>query len=160
MAETAIVAGGCFWCTEAVFRDVIGVSKVESGYIGGTVAEPDLQAGLLGQHRPCRGDPRDLRSGHDLAGGDARRVPGHARSDPAQPPGQRRRHPVPHARSSRSTTAQRAEAEAAIARWNADHPAAAGGHHDRGPRPSGIRPRTTIRNTGKAKASGTPIAWR
>lgn len=38
--ETAIVAGGCFWCTEAVFRDVIGVSKVESGYIGGTVADP------------------------------------------------------------------------------------------------------------------------
>ncbi len=38
--ETAIVAGGCFWCTEAVFRDVIGVSAVESGYIGGTVADP------------------------------------------------------------------------------------------------------------------------
>jgi peptide-methionine (S)-S-oxide reductase len=38
--ETAIVAGGCFWCTEAVFRDVIGVSEVESGYIGGTVADP------------------------------------------------------------------------------------------------------------------------
>ncbi len=38
--ETAIVAGGCFWCTEAVFRDVIGVSAVESGYIGGGVANP------------------------------------------------------------------------------------------------------------------------
>ena len=38
--ETAIVAGGCFWCTEAVFRDVIGVSKVESGYIGGSVPKP------------------------------------------------------------------------------------------------------------------------
>lgn len=38
--ETAIVAGGCFWCTEAVFRDVIGVDSVESGYIGGTVANP------------------------------------------------------------------------------------------------------------------------
>jgi peptide-methionine (S)-S-oxide reductase len=37
---TAIVAGGCFWCTEAVFRDVIGVSDVESGYIGGTVPNP------------------------------------------------------------------------------------------------------------------------
>jgi len=41
MAEqTAIVAGGCFWCTEAVFRDVIGVGCVESGYIGGTVPNP------------------------------------------------------------------------------------------------------------------------
>ena len=34
--EQAIIAGGCFWCTEAVFRDVIGVSAVESGYIGGS----------------------------------------------------------------------------------------------------------------------------
>lgn len=38
--ETAIVAGGCFWCTEAVFRDVIGVSAVESGYIGGDAPDP------------------------------------------------------------------------------------------------------------------------
>jgi len=36
----AIIAGGCFWCTEAVFRDVVGVSEVESGYIGGSVAGP------------------------------------------------------------------------------------------------------------------------
>ena len=41
MAEQqAILAGGCFWCTEAIFKDVIGVSKVESGYIGGSVANP------------------------------------------------------------------------------------------------------------------------
>jgi peptide-methionine (S)-S-oxide reductase len=39
MAE-AIMAGGCFWCTEAVFKDVMGVSAVESGYIGGGVADP------------------------------------------------------------------------------------------------------------------------
>lgn len=38
--ETAIIAGGCFWCTEAVFRDVIGVSQVISGYIGGTTENP------------------------------------------------------------------------------------------------------------------------
>ena len=40
----AIFAGGCFWCTEAVFRDVIGVSQVESGYIGGTVPDPTYKA--------------------------------------------------------------------------------------------------------------------
>ncbi len=41
MAERqATVAGGCFWCTEAVFNDVVGVSKVESGYIGGTLPNP------------------------------------------------------------------------------------------------------------------------
>ena len=38
--QQAILAGGCFWCTEAVFRDVIGVSNVESGYIGGDVENP------------------------------------------------------------------------------------------------------------------------
>ena len=38
--ETAIMAGGCFWCTEAVFRDVVRGDSVESGYIGGTLADP------------------------------------------------------------------------------------------------------------------------
>lgn len=38
--ETAIIAAGCFWCTEAVFGDVIGVTEVESGYIGGHVESP------------------------------------------------------------------------------------------------------------------------
>lgn len=38
--EYATLAGGCFWCTEAVYNDVIGVESVESGYIGGTVANP------------------------------------------------------------------------------------------------------------------------
>src|SRR5438128_10626295 len=38
--EIAILAGGCFWCTEAVFLDVIGVQSVTSGYTGGTVANP------------------------------------------------------------------------------------------------------------------------
>src|SRR3569623_1573386 len=41
MAEqVAILAGGCFWCTEAVFLAVIGVSKGESGYTGGSAANP------------------------------------------------------------------------------------------------------------------------
>src|SRR4051794_5144105 len=46
--ETAVLAGGCFWCTEAVFLDVIGVSKVESGYTGGTVANPTYKQGCGG----------------------------------------------------------------------------------------------------------------
>ena len=41
MAEQiAILAGGCFWCTEAVFLDVVGVTKVESGYTGGHTSNP------------------------------------------------------------------------------------------------------------------------
>jgi peptide-methionine (S)-S-oxide reductase len=38
--ETAIVAGGCFWCVEADFEKVRGVVEVVSGYTGGTVANP------------------------------------------------------------------------------------------------------------------------
>lgn len=38
--EVAVLAGGCFWCTEAIYLDVLGVKSVTSGYIGGRVASP------------------------------------------------------------------------------------------------------------------------
>src|SRR3954470_4567745 len=38
--EVAVLAGGGFWWTQAVFLDVVGVKSVESGYTGGTVANP------------------------------------------------------------------------------------------------------------------------
>lgn len=41
--ELAILAGGCFWCTEAVYKELRGVDKVESGYIGGTVDNPTYE---------------------------------------------------------------------------------------------------------------------
>jgi peptide-methionine (S)-S-oxide reductase len=41
--EVAVLAGGCFWCTEAVFLDVVGVKSVESGYTGGSVANPSYK---------------------------------------------------------------------------------------------------------------------
>ena len=49
MTDYATLAGGCFWCTEAVFKDVIGVESVESGYIGGAVADPTYR-------QVCNGD--------------------------------------------------------------------------------------------------------
>lgn len=38
--EIAIFAGGCFWCTEAVFQELEGVEKIVSGYIGGRTLNP------------------------------------------------------------------------------------------------------------------------
>jgi peptide-methionine (S)-S-oxide reductase len=41
--EVATLAGGCFWCLEAVYADLDGVLRVESGYAGGTVPNPSYQ---------------------------------------------------------------------------------------------------------------------
>lgn len=51
VTKVATLAGGCFWCTEAVFRRLIGVSKVTSGYSGGTTVNPnywDVVSGKTG----------------------------------------------------------------------------------------------------------------
>jgi len=50
--ETATLGGGCFWCLEAVYKDLRGVTSVMSGYAGGHVANPDY-------HSVCGG-----RTGH------------------------------------------------------------------------------------------------
>lgn len=41
--QVAVVGGGCFWCLEAVFNEVRGVTAVESGYTGGAVANPTYE---------------------------------------------------------------------------------------------------------------------
>ena len=41
--EVAVLAGGCFWCLEAVFTELRGVEKVVSGYSGGRVAKPTYE---------------------------------------------------------------------------------------------------------------------
>ncbi len=47
--QIAVFAGGCFWCTEPVFSQLKGVSKVVSGYIGGHTANPTYK-------QICNGD--------------------------------------------------------------------------------------------------------
>jgi len=47
--ETATLAGGCFWCLEAVFQQLKGVTKVTSGYAGGTVPNPSYEAVCTGR---------------------------------------------------------------------------------------------------------------
>src|SRR5688572_1586336 len=118
--ETAIVAGGCFWCTEAVFRDVIGVTAVESGYIGGTVADPTYKqvcSGSTGHAEAIRVtfDPAAISSAQllDVFMG-------------THDPTQLNRQGNDIGTQYRSAIfplddAQRGEAEAAIERWNAEH---------------------------------------
>ena len=49
MAEVAILGGGCFWCTEAVYLEVKGVTKVESGYTGGAQPNPTYEQVCTGE---------------------------------------------------------------------------------------------------------------
>ena len=44
MTETATLAGGCFWCLEAVYELLRGVESVQSGYAGGHVVDPTYEA--------------------------------------------------------------------------------------------------------------------
>jgi peptide-methionine (S)-S-oxide reductase len=46
--ETATLAGGCFWCLEAVYDQLKGVEDVVSGYMGGQVANPSYRAVCTG----------------------------------------------------------------------------------------------------------------
>jgi len=55
--DTAIFGAGCFWCVEAVFQQIKGVEKVESGYTGGTVKNPSYKevcTGQTGHAEVCR----------------------------------------------------------------------------------------------------------
>ena len=42
--ETAMLGGGCFWCLDAVFRELAGVESIESGYAGGRTPNPSYEA--------------------------------------------------------------------------------------------------------------------
>jgi peptide-methionine (S)-S-oxide reductase len=56
-AEVAILGGGCFWCLEAVYLEVRGVTGVESGYMGGHQADPTYEqvcAGATGHAEVVR----------------------------------------------------------------------------------------------------------
>ncbi|MGA8302688.1 MAG: peptide-methionine (S)-S-oxide reductase MsrA [Thermoplasmata archaeon] len=68
--EVATLGGGCFWCTEAVFTELRGVDRVDSGYAGGTTRNPTYEqvcSGRTGHAEVVQVtfDPRIL-SFHDL----------------------------------------------------------------------------------------------
>jgi peptide-methionine (S)-S-oxide reductase len=56
-ADTITLGAGCFWCVEAVFTELKGVLKVESGYMGGTIKNPSYKEvcnGNTGHAEVCR----------------------------------------------------------------------------------------------------------
>lgn len=69
--QTAVLAGGCFWCVEAVFRELDGVLEVTSGYAGGRAEDADYRTVCGGRsgHAEAvqvRFDPRRLSYGQLL----------------------------------------------------------------------------------------------
>jgi peptide-methionine (S)-S-oxide reductase len=120
--EIATVAGGCFWCVEAVFQDIQGVQSVESGYIGGQTADPTYEQVCSGR----TGHAEALRIAFDpavLAYGDLLDIFFHTH-DPTQL--NRQGNDVGTQYRSAifpNSPEQKAEAERAIARAQADQPA-------------------------------------
>jgi peptide-methionine (S)-S-oxide reductase len=120
VTQQAIFAGGCFWCTEAVFRSLRGVSAIESGYIGGNVPDPTYKAvcsGTTGHAEAIRieFDPAELSFADllDIHMG-------------THDPSQLNRQGNDVGTQYRSALfpldeTQRAECEAGIARWNDEH---------------------------------------
>ena len=121
-SEQATLAGGCFWCTEAVFKDLIGVSGVESGYTGGRVASPSYEAvcgGSTGHAEAIRitFDPEAIGYGDILDIFFATHDPTQLNRQGNDVGTQYRSAIFPH------SPAQEAEARAAIERASADWPA-------------------------------------
>lgn len=55
--KIATLGSGCFWCTEAIFQELKGVDKVESGYMGGQIQDPtykDICTGETGHAEVCQ----------------------------------------------------------------------------------------------------------
>ncbi len=120
MAE-AIIAGGCFWCVEAVFSSIDGVSSVESGYIGGANPDPTYKQVCGGQTGHAEAikltfDPAVVSLADLLDIHFATHDPTQLNRQGGDVGTQYRTALFP------LDDAQRAEDEAAIARWNDAHP--------------------------------------
>ena len=93
--EISTLAGGCFWCLEAVYDEMEGVLSVESGYMGGRQPNPTYRDVCTGRTGHAEVVQIDLRSGGDILPRHPRSLLRHSRSDYPRPPGQRFRNAIP-----------------------------------------------------------------
>ena len=118
--EVATLAGGCFWCTEAVYQNLKGVKTVESGYIGGDKPDPtykEVCTGNTGHAEAVKvtydADTISYAELLDMFMGT---------HDPTQLNRQGNDVGTQYRSAIFPLEGQEEEARAAIARWNAEHP--------------------------------------
>ena len=154
--EVATLAGGCFWCTEAVYQNLKGVSSVESGYIGGAQPDPTYEqvcSGNTGHAEAIRiaFDPDVISYGDLLDIFFATHDPTTLNRQGNDVGTQYRSAIFPH------SPEQEAQARAGIDRAQADRSSPSSPRSNRTLR--GIRRRIITRNIGTGSATAIPIAW-
>ena len=109
------LAGGCFWCLEAVYQQLPGVERIVSGYMGGEVQNPSYEAVCTG----TTGHAEVVQLTFDPAVVSFEEVLGclfqHSRSHNAEPAGRGCGHAVPRSAIFYHSEAQRETAEKLIA---------------------------------------------
>ena len=85
--EVATLAGGCFWCLEAVFDELKGVESVESGYSGGKLPNPTYAQVCDGDTGHAEAVQVTFDPQRAFVSRPADRLLCHPRSHHAQPPG-------------------------------------------------------------------------
>ena len=92
---TATLAGGCFWCLEAVYDELEGVIEVESGYAGGKIANPTYKQVCTGSTGHAEVVQITFDPERHLLPGAAGGLLRDPRPDDPEPAGERRGHAIP-----------------------------------------------------------------
>ena len=118
--HTFVLAGGCFWCLDAAYRALRGVSSVVSGYVGGTVENPSYEQVCTG--RTGHAEAVAVTFDPDVISDDVILDAFFTMHDPRQLNRQGNDVGTQYRSAIFPLEGQEDEAKAAIARWDDDHP--------------------------------------